>query len=64
MEDERQNLEERLRRNIRREIIIDNQMRAPICYDAERMLDKIIEIRMENQEYSREDSSYRAGGDE
>jgi len=44
-------LEERLRSRIRNEIVRENRMRGPICYEAERMLDKIVDIRMEDLEY-------------
>lgn len=65
MEDERQSLEELLRRSIRNRIIRENRMSAPICYDAETMLDKCVDIEIENiKDAQRYRPSYRAWGDD
>lgn len=45
------NYEEKIRNDIRRGIIRRNQLRAPICYEAQRMLDKVVEIEIENSRY-------------
>ncbi|MEI7718954.1 MAG: hypothetical protein WCI72_03735 [archaeon] len=64
MENERQNLEESLRRSVRNDIVRRNQLRGPISGEAERMIDKCVEIEMENLEYQIESRpSYRAGRD-
>jgi hypothetical protein len=65
MEDEKQNLEESLRRSIRNDIIRRNQLRGPLSYDAEKIIDLCTEIEMENTHYERKyNPLYQAGRDD
>jgi len=57
--------EELLRRKIRNDIVRRNQLPGPLSYDAERMLEKCVDIEMENLESDlRYKPSYRAWGDD
>jgi hypothetical protein len=49
-------LEREMRSQIKRETIMKNQMRAPISYEGNEMLDKIADIEIENYKLS---SQYR-----
>ena len=56
-------LEERLRSRIKNEIIRENRLSGPICGEADRMLDKLVDMRMEDIAYDLGDhaSKYRFG---
>jgi hypothetical protein len=57
--------EDSIRRKIRNDIVRRNQLPGPLSYDAERMLEKCVEIEREILEYKQKyRPSYRAWGDD